>query len=104
MTIIDSHVHFWKYNAMRDAWMNPMPVLKKDYLPYELQDIITKGGCVAIQADQSEEETIFLLQLAGTFSFIKGIVGWVDLRADNIEERLAYYSGQKIIKGWRHIV
>ncbi|MEB0263405.1 amidohydrolase family protein, partial [Mucilaginibacter sp. 10I4] len=55
-------------------------------------------------ADQSEAENDFLLGLAQKHSFIKGIVGWVDFKADNIEERLAYYSGYKLIKGFRHIL
>ena len=49
-------------------------------------------GCVAVQADQTEAETDFLLQLAEENDFIKGVVGWVDLRAGNIEERLEHYA------------
>ena len=49
-------------------------------------------GCIAVQADQSEEETEFLLKCAQENPFLKGVVGWVDLRAGNVEERLAKYS------------
>ena len=61
-------------------------------------------GCVSVQADQSEEETHFLLQLAEENDFIKGVVGWIDLRAENLEERLEYFSQYKKLKGFRHIV
>src|SRR5207253_8450100 len=37
-------------------------------------------------------------------SFIKGIVGWFDLRAENIKERLEYYKQFEIIKGFRHVL
>jgi L-fuconolactonase len=57
-----------------------------------------------VQADQSELETQFYVELAKTYPFIKGVVGWIDFQADNIEDRLQYFSQYPIIKGWRHIV
>lgn len=105
---IDSHVHFWKYNKERDAWItNDMKVLKKDYLPEHIALTLKRtgvDGCVAVQADQSELETHFLAELSKTHPIIKGVVGWVDLQNENIEDRLSYFSQYPIIKGWRHIV
>ena len=105
---IDSHIHFWNYDKVRDAWItDEMQVLQKNYIPQILQPVIERSdvdGVIAVQADQSEEETNFLLRLSQSDSFIKGIVGWVDLQNENIEERLKYFSQFSIIKGWRHIV
>ena len=104
---IDTHVHFWKYNKQRDGWMDTMKILQQDYLPENISLTLTRNGvdgCVAVQADQSELETHFLIELAKTHPIIKGIVGWVDLQNENIEERLSYFSKYPIIKGWRHIV
>jgi L-fuconolactonase len=105
---IDSHVHFWKYNKKRDAWItNDMKILQKDYLPEHLALTLKRtgvDGCVAIQADQSELETHFLVELSKTHNIIRGVVGWIDLQNENIEERLNYFSQYNIIKGWRHIV
>jgi L-fuconolactonase len=105
---IDSHVHFWKYDKNRDTWItNDMKILKQDYLPPTLETTLKRNGmdgCVAVQADQSELETRFFVELAKTFTVIKGVVGWVDMRADNIASRLEYFSQYPIIKGWRHIV
>lgn len=84
-----------------------MAVLKKNYLPQDLQEVYSANGiqaCVAVQADQSEEETNFLLELASTHDFILGVVGWVDLCAANIAERLQYYSTFSKLKGVRHVV
>lgn len=84
-----------------------MEVLRRDFLPLDLEPLLrenTIAGCVAVQADQSENETYFLLDLAGKYDFIKGVVGWVDLCAKNIEERLAYFSLFKKLKGFRHII
>ena len=63
--IIDSHQHFWNYNEERDTWINEsMGVLNKDFLPLDLEPILKQNkvdGCIAVQADQSEKETEFLL-------------------------------------------
>lgn len=106
--IIDSHQHFWKYDPVRDSWIDDsMKELRRDFLPKDLAPLLKNNGidgCVAVQANQSENETEFLLNLAQNNTFIKGVVGWVDLRADNIEERLEHYSSNNLFKGIRHIV
>jgi L-fuconolactonase len=57
-----------------------------------------------VQSYQSEEENVFQLSNAAQNDFVKGFVGWVDLQAENIEERLAYYSSFKMMKGFRHVL
>jgi len=105
---IDSHQHFWKYDPVKNSWIEDhMKVIRRDFLPLDLQPILEKNaidGCIAVQADQSEAETEFLLSLAENNSFIKGVVGWDDLKAENIEERLAYFARFEKLKGVRHIV
>jgi L-fuconolactonase len=105
---IDTHQHFWKYDAVRDSWItDEMRVIKKDFLPADLKIQLDENGfegCVAVQSDQTEGHNDFLLELANDNSFIKGVVGWVDLQADNIGERLQYYHQFEIIKGFRHVL
>jgi L-fuconolactonase len=105
--IIDSHQHFWKYRPERDVWIDEtMGVLKRDFLPKDLASVLEGqgiDGCVAVQADQSEQETEFLLQCAEEYTFIKGVVGWVDLCDTNLEERLSYFTKNTLLKGFRHI-
>lgn len=108
MQKIDAHHHFWKFDPLRDAWItDDMSVIQKDFLPEVLEPLLKQSGfdgCVAVQSDQSEEENNFHLALAEKHSFIKGIVGWVDLQAPNVEERLQHYSGFKKMKGFRHVL
>lgn len=108
MLRIDAHQHFWQYNPVRDSWINEsMGVLKRDFLPQHLAPLLTAAnmdGCVLVQAEQTDEGNNFLLQQAAASPLIKGIVAWVDLQANNIEERLAYYQQHAIIKGFRHIL
>jgi len=105
--VVDSHVHFWKYEKKRYEWISKeMKVLQQDYFPQHLAPTLKRNyvdGCVAIQAEQSEFETQFLVELAKTHSLIKGVVGWVDLQSKSVAERLQYFSGYSSIKGYRHI-
>jgi len=105
---IDSHQHFWKFDPIRDSWIDDsMKKIQRDFLPEDLLPLLSQNqflGCVAVQASQSEEETNFLLDLASKNDFIKGIVGWVDLRAENISERLNHFFKYEKLKGFRHVV
>ena len=106
--IIDSHQHFWHYNAQRDGWITDhMTILKRDFLPEELIEQMRANGidrCIAVQADQSEAETLFLLQLAEKHPEIAGVVGWINLAADNASERIEYFSQFEKLLGFRHII
>jgi L-fuconolactonase len=106
--VIDAHVHFWKYDKKRYDWIDKnMKILQEDHLPEHFSLTAKRneiGGVVAVQADQSEYETHFLVELAKTHPIIRGVVGWVDLQAENVAERLQYFSQYPIIKGYRHIV
>jgi L-fuconolactonase len=105
---IDSHQHYWQYDPVRNSWIDDsMKILRRDFLPENLKPILDQNniqGSVAVQAGQSEEETRFLLNLADKNDFIKGVVGWIDLRAGNLEERLEVFSSYKKLVGMRHIV
>ncbi|MGM9475750.1 amidohydrolase family protein [Pedobacter sp. GSP4] len=106
--MIDTHVHFWNFDPVRDSWINEdMMAIRKDFSPKNLSRVFSDlqiTGCIAVQANQSEEENHFLLNLAEQNELIKGIVGWVDLLDANLEDRLTYWSNFKTIKGWRHIL
>ena len=104
---IDSHQHFWRYDAVRDAWITEaMAVLQRDFLPEHLVTELTANAMdasVAVQADQSETETMLLLDFAEKNERIAGVVGWVDLRSPNLAERLEYFSHFPKLRGFRHI-
>jgi len=106
--IIDSHQHFWNYEPVKHSWIDDdMSVIRRDFLPLDLKTVYNQNdidGCVAVQADQTLEETDFLLDLASKHDFIKGVVGWADLRANTIDTVLKKYSQHKKLKGFRHVV
>lgn len=108
MDRIDSHQHFWHYHPVKEGWItDDMAVIQRDFLPSDLEPLLDANGvsgCVAVQADQSEAETTFLLDLADQYPFIRGVVGWVDLQAADVSDRLAHFARRPKLKGVRHIV
>jgi L-fuconolactonase len=108
MLRIDAHQHFWRFDPVRDSWITEeMQTIRRDFLPDHLQPLLQVcgiDGCVLVQADQSERENEFLLGLADAYDLIKGIVGWVDLRHPEVEQRLGYYKSFPKMKGFRHIL
>ena len=105
---IDSHQHFWKYNANTYSWIpDEMSMIRRDFSPEDLQPVLSKdgfSGCVSVQADQSEAETEKLLKYAEEHDFIKGVVGWIDLESPYVETRLKDFSKNRFLKGIRHTV
>ena len=105
---IDSHQHFWEYNPVRDAWITEdMSVIRQDFMPEDLHPLLSANafdGCVAVQADQSEQETWFLLDLARQYPFIKAVVGWVDLLSEKLGENLEQFVTNQSFAGVRHIL
>src|ERR1035438_9348256 len=75
---IDSHQHFWRYSPVEHPWMSDeMAQLKRDFLPEDLQPLLQAlgfDGCVAVQASQTLKHRRWLLELAGKYAFIKGVV------------------------------
>ncbi len=108
MNKIDAHQHFWQFDPVRDSWINEeMKSIQKDFFPEDLLPLLMQNGlegCVAVQASQSETETDFLIGLARAHEFIRGVVGWVDLQAEDIAEILAKYQSFPIVKGFRHVL
>ncbi|HVX50809.1 MAG TPA: amidohydrolase family protein [Chitinophagaceae bacterium] len=105
---IDAHQHFWLYDEQRHGWINDdMREIRKDFMPENLYPKMEESGVsgsVIVQVDQDEAENEFQLANAAKFDFVKGVVGWVDLQADNIEDRLAYYTEFEKMKGFRHVL
>jgi len=105
---IDAHQHFWRYNPREYDWIDEsMSVLRRDFLPHDLKPELDAAGfdaCIAVQARQTVEETRWLLELADQNPFIAGVVGWVDLRAENVRDQLAELCKNPKLVGVRHVV
>ncbi|MBL0744492.1 amidohydrolase family protein [Chryseolinea lacunae] len=108
MARIDAHQHFWRFDPVRDSWINDdMLTIRRDFLPADLKPVLDANGidgCVIVQSDQSETENFFQLDNANRHDFIKGVVGWVDFKSPEVEARLDYYSTFAKMKGFRHVL
>lgn len=105
---IDSHQHFWRYDPAQHVWMtDQMDSLRRDFLPEELQPLLRVvgfDGTIAVQARQMPEETEWLLQLSDQHPFIRGVVGWVNLRSPQVGAQLQKYGGHSKLRGVRHVL
>jgi L-fuconolactonase len=105
---VDAHQHFWRYSAAEYGWIDDsMAALRRDFLPEDLAPEMARAGvdaCVTVQVRQTLEETRWMLDLAAGHAFIAGVVGWVDLRADDAERQIESFAAHAALVGVRHIV
>jgi L-fuconolactonase len=105
---IDSHQHFWQFDQAAYPWIGPgMSVLRRDYLPADLAPHLAAAridGVVAVQAQQTVDETRWLLSLADHHPEIRGVVGWAPLVAEDVELVLTDLADHPRLAGIRHIL
>jgi L-fuconolactonase len=105
--MIDCHQHYWTYDPVEYDWIDDaMAAIRRDFLPADAKCEMDRAGvraAIAVQARQTLDETRWLLDLARDHPFIRGVVGWIDLRQD-VDAQLAAFVAQGALVGVRHIV
>ena len=106
---VDSHQHFWAYDLDEYPWMasEGLDPLRTDYLPPDLLCHLNNAGldgCVVVQVRQTLEENRWMLEFADAHEHVRGVVGWVDLRANDVDAQLEPYASHPRFCGVRHIV
>jgi L-fuconolactonase len=105
---IDSHQHFWRYDAAEHGWIDDsMAAIRRDFAPKDAAREMAGAGVdagVAVQVRQTLKETDWLLSLAGAHPTIAGVVGWIDLQADDVRAQLERFADRPKFVGVRHIV
>lgn len=91
--IVDAHFHSWRLDRGDYGWLTPaLAPIHRDVsiddwrraaLPHGVQ------GGILVQAAPTEAETRFLLEQAHAHDSVLGVVGWVDLIADDGPQRIA---------------
>lgn len=105
--MIDAHVHFWQPERRDYGWLTPeLTTLHRDFLPADLAPqaaICGVSGVIAVQAAPTEDETRYLFGLSRQSLLIQGVVGWVDLAAHDVADRLTALvaDGDGLLKGVR---
>lgn len=105
---IDSHQHFWKYDPVRYDWIDEsMSKIRRNFLPQDLLPELQTNdisGSIAVQAQETIQETEFLLEMSHQNPWIKGVVGWVDLESKEIEKDLEKWQEKKALVGFRKVL
>jgi L-fuconolactonase len=105
---IDAHHHLWKYSAAQYPWISEnMGLLRRDFVIQDLMDVLEESdmdGVVTVQARQAMAETRWLLDLARSHDFIRGVVGWVALTDPKVEGDLEHLSTHAKLKSVRHVL
>ncbi len=102
--IIDAHQHNWQLERFSYAWIKPESPLHRDYLPTEARremDLAGIEACVLVEADNSFQETAWLLEQAERHAHIAGVVGWADVLDPAAIPALAVYADHAQFKGVR---
>ncbi|MGC4853539.1 amidohydrolase family protein [Micromonospora sp. DT4] len=110
--IVDAHHHLWVRARHPQPWIDPdtMAAIDNDFTPADLAPVARAAGVtetVVVQSIASVAETEHLLGIAAADPLIGGVVGWVNLTADDIDERLdrlrAARGGERLV-AIRHLV
>ena len=105
--MLDTHHHLWSYNADDYPWIPANTPLAQNQLLAELEEVTSAAGVtgtIAVQARQIIEESTSLLKIADQSDLIRGIVGWLPLVSENVEEDLEHFSDHPKFVGIRHVL
>jgi L-fuconolactonase len=101
--IIDAHQHLWRIG--QSAW--PTPDLGPIHRDFEIDDLLAAvaplgvAGSVLVQSQESDRDTDWLLSIAEASPFVRAVVGWADLKAENAPARIAELAARPKLCGLR---
>ncbi|MER7605909.1 amidohydrolase family protein [Nocardioides sp. NPDC127503] len=107
---IDAHHHVWDLEVRDQDWTRDLPAIRRSFSFDDLRPHLRDheiAGTVLVQTVAVAEETPELLALAAATPEILGVVGWVDLTASDVADRLAELRegpGGDLLVGIRHLV
>lgn len=106
---IDAHLHLWDLSGNGYRWLTPdFGILYRTYTPAEAWKELDGAGldaAILVQADDTDDDTRFLLDVASAHSWVAGVVGWVPLdNPDAAQAALAEHAAKAAFVGVRHLV
>lgn len=106
LRVVDAHHHLWDLSVRDQDWITgpQLAPLRRNFLVAELAAEAAAAGVsasVLVQTVTLAAETPELLALADAHTLIAGVVGWTDLTAPDVAERLA---GLGALPGGDHLV
>ncbi|MEU1590398.1 amidohydrolase family protein [Micromonospora sp. NPDC005710] len=108
--IVDAHHHLRVRARHPQPWIDPHTMAAADFTPVELAPVARAAGVagtVVVQSVAARSETPELLGIAADDPLVTGVVGWVDLTAADVGQRLyrlrRVRGGERLV-GIRHLV
>ncbi|XP_013393929.1 uncharacterized protein LOC106161506 isoform X1 [Lingula anatina] len=107
--LVDTHFHLWNLKKFQYAWPDAdVPILFRDInieeYAEETRDTTFRHAVFVQVLNNCPEETKWLLKLAKTHPFLKGVVGGIDLTSPDLEKTLDELSMDPKFVGTRHIL
>lgn len=108
---IDAHHHLWDLAVTPQPWIQgpAMAPIDRSFLAADLIDAAAAhvDGTIMVQTITEPGETPVMLRYAADTALIEGVVGWVDLTAGDVADRLRELRdgpGGEYLVGIRHQV
>lgn len=107
--VVDAHLHLWDLARGEYSWLTPRfgPV-HDSFTPERAHAELDASGvdrAVLVQAEDSEVDTDFMLEVADRCAWVAGVVGWVRLDdTATAEEQLGRRLAHPAFRGVRHLV
>lgn len=106
--MIDTHLHLWDLERGSYEWLGPQHgALHRSFHPDEAERELAATGvrsAVLVQAEDSIEDTRYLLDVAARRPWVLGVVGWVRLDEPETAERQLAELDDPALLGIRHLV
>lgn len=105
---VDAHHHFIELDRFDYPWLGPeLQALQRDFTLDDLQPLLQQHhfDCsVLVQTISSIKETEYFLDIANADNPVAGVIGWVDLCANDLNEQLSQLQSRGPLLGIRHQV
>jgi L-fuconolactonase len=102
---IDAHQHFWRIGERRGQWPPPqLATIHRDFLPPDLEPLRLRAGIdgtVLVQSLPDEADTRWMLSVADATPWVRGVVGWTDLKSPDAARRIRALASHATLKGLR---
>ena len=106
--MIDAHQHFWALGRNGCTWPTEAEgPIHRDYGLEDFRAVAEPCGVtrtVLVQSQEDARDTEWLLEIAQGASVVGGVVGWTDLAAPDVAERIAALAVRPKLKGLRPMV
>ncbi|HET8599955.1 MAG TPA: amidohydrolase family protein [Segeticoccus sp.] len=109
LEILDAHLHVWDLTVSDYAWLTPEHGdLHASFPPPMARERLEQAGvasAILVQAEDSERDTTYLLDVADHHPWVAGVVGWIRLDDPTAAARqLDRWTGHPAFCGVRHLV